>query len=158
MIGWEEIAKCDLDRSTITQLWVNKFGLNAAAQGSKVIMSPATQIYLDMKYDSTTKLGLDWAGVVEIKTSYNWDPAELVTGLTEKDILGVEAPLWSETIVTIDDLEYLAFPRLLSVAEIGWSQKDRRNWEDYKFRLGTHGKRLENLEVNFYRSKQVEWR
>jgi len=63
---------------------------------------------------------LGWAGHVNVQDSYSWDPVNIVDGLSESDILGVEAPLWTETIRTMDDLEYMAFPRLLSIAEIGW--------------------------------------
>jgi len=72
--------------------------------------------------------------------------------------LGVEAPLWSETLQTIQDIEFMAFPRLPGVAEIGWSPAGNRGWDEYKIRLGAHGPRLTAMEVNFYRSPQVPWK
>ena len=56
-----------------------------------------------------------------MQTSYAWDPATFVADVAEDDILGVEAPIWSETLETMQDVEQMAFPRLLSIAEIGWS-------------------------------------
>ncbi|MES1170042.1 MAG: family 20 glycosylhydrolase, partial [Leifsonia sp.] len=68
------------------------------------------------------RLGQDWAdGPTSLRQSYEWDPARIVPGLTEAHILGVEAPLWTETIVTVADIEEMVFPRLAAVAEIAWS-------------------------------------
>jgi hexosaminidase len=79
-------------------------------------------------------------------------------GVGEDSILGVEAPLWSETLRTFEDVEFMAFPRLAGIAEIGWSTATGRHWSEYRERLATHGARLTALGVNFYRSPQVEWK
>ena len=55
--------------------------------------------------------------------------------------MGVEAPIWSETLETMQDVEQMAFPRLLSSAEIGWSPMVARDWAEYRERLGAHGPR-----------------
>lgn len=156
-IGWEEISQVDLLPSTIAQYWSSGKAVQAVAQGNKVIISPAPKIYLDMKYDQSTPLGLTWAGFVKVSDSYNWDPASLDPNIQEGDILGVEAPLWTETLETIRDIEFMVFPRLLSVAEIGWSPHGVRNWDEYKIRLGAQGSRLDALQVNYYPSTEVTW-
>jgi len=157
-IGWEEISQGTIKPGTVVQYWSNAEHANKAVQqGAKIIMSPAKKAYLDMQYDSTSKLGLHWAAYIEVDSAYNWDPATIAKGITQDNILGIEAPLWSETLVTIDDIEYLAFPRLLGYAEIGWSPASARSWEEYKVRLGKHGRRLTAMEINFYRSKLVPW-
>ena len=127
------------------------------SQVTKVIMSPADRIYLDMQYDTSTPLGLHWAAYIDVRRSYNWDPATAVADVPEDAILGVEAPIWSETLETIEDVEYMAFPRLLSSAEISWSPMMARDWEDYGLRLAAHGPRLDALGVNFYRAKEIPW-
>ena len=81
----------------------------------------------------------------------------MAAGVPESATLGVEAPLWSETIANIRDVEFLAFPRLAAVAEVGWSAADRRGWESFRDRLGAHGPRWVALGVNFYRSPQIPW-
>jgi hexosaminidase len=123
----------------------------AAEQGAQVIMSPAAYAYLDMKYDDSTVLGLNWAGSISVEKAYSWDPATVQPGIPEDAILGVEAPLWTETVRTMDDLEYLVFPRLLGYAEIGWSPAAGRSWDEYRQRLAGHVARLEALDVDFYR-------
>jgi len=110
-----------------------------------------------MKYNHSTPLGQDWAGHVDVENAYSWDPARQVAGVSERDVLGVEAPLWSETLQTIADIDFMAFPRLPGYAEIGWSQPNGRHWNEYKDRLGAHAPRLVAMGVNFYRSPKVAW-
>lgn len=158
MIGWEEIAQADLDSSVTVQYWHSKkYAKMAAEKGAKLIFSPAEKVYLDMQYDSTTKLGLHWAAYIEVDSSYMWDPATRVEGIGREHIRGVEAPLWSETLVTMDDVEYMLFPRLPGVAEAGWTAAKNRNWDDYKVRLGNQSKRWKAMDINFYHSPKVPW-
>jgi hexosaminidase len=156
-VGWEEIAKATLRPTSIVQHWHSELAGRAAKQGAKVIMSPATKAYMDMKYNPSTSLGLKWAGYTDVRDAYNWDPANQVAGVSEGDVLGVEAPLWSETITTMADIEFMSFPRLPGYAEVGWSRKAGRTWSEYRRRLALHGPRLAELGVNFYRSPQVPW-
>jgi hexosaminidase len=160
--GWHEIAKSTPPVSAIPQYW--DFGgaspdvAAAAARGNKILMSPANHAYLDMKYTADTKLGQDWAGLVEVRDAYDWDPATLVEGVGENQVAGVEAPLWTETIRTSDDIEYMAFPRLPGIAELGWSPRASHNWDAYRTRLAKQAPRWTTQGVNFYRSPQVAWK
>ncbi|HEY3476371.1 MAG TPA: beta-N-acetylhexosaminidase [Anaerolineales bacterium] len=155
-VGWNEIGEAELLPGTIVQQWAGAGTLNAKRQGAKIILSPANKIYLDMKYDASTPLGLDWAGLVSVKDSYDWEPGSYMEGLEENDILGLEAPLWTETVRTMKDIEYMTFPRLLGVAELAWSPKGQ-SWDAYRQRLAKHGKRMDAMEINFFRSPDVEW-
>jgi hexosaminidase len=158
MIGWEEIAQAKIDGNAIAQHWASEeHAQEAASKGAKIIMSPSKKVYLDMQYDSTSRLGLHWAAYIEVDESYNWDPATRVEGIEKSDIIGVEAPLWSETIATMDDIEYMLFPRLIGVAEIGWSPAEGRSWDEYKVRLANHGPRMKAKGIDFYRSSKVPW-
>ena len=157
VVGWAEIARSTLLPTSIAQYWDGEALAAALRQHAPLIMSPASKAYLDMKYDAATTLGLDWAGLIDLPTAYNWDPVTFADGVRDSDVIGIEAPLWSETLLTLSDIEYLAFPRLPGYAEIGWSPQAGRAWADYRVRLGTHGPRLAALGVNFYRSPQIEW-
>ncbi len=179
LVGWDEVAMADLGPESVVQLWrplwpadggpeLDSASAAAAAKleegvlrvlesGGSVILSPADRLYLDMKYDPSTPIGLTWAGLADVRTSYDWAIADLFGGLPEESIAGVEAPLWSETIGSMGDIEYLAFPRMPGVAEMGWSQESRRVWEDYRLRLGAQGPRWTALGINFYRSPLVPW-
>ncbi len=157
MVGWEEIARADLQSTSIAQHWHSDLAARAVQQGAQVILSPATRTYLDMKYDASTPLGLTWAGTIGVQQAYDWEPAAQIEGVPESAILGVEAPLWSETLHTLADVEFMAFPRLIGHAEIGWSPGLGRDWQEYRLRLGAHGPRLAAMGLNFYRAPSVPW-
>ncbi|MEE4214863.1 MAG: beta-N-acetylhexosaminidase [Bacteroidales bacterium] len=158
VVGWDEIANASLVEGATIQFWADIENTNmGVAKGAKVLMSPAARAYLDMKYDSTTHLGLHWAGYIEVDHAYTWDPADMVEGVRKENILGVEAPLWTETITNIDEMEYMLFPRLPGYAEIAWTSPALRDWETYRQRLADHGTRFEDLEIDYYRSPLVPW-
>ena len=155
-IGWAEIGEVELNPSTIAQHWQGAAYQEAKKQGCKIILSPGNKTYLDMKYDESTPIGLNWAGYISVKDAYDWEPGNYMEGLEESDILGIESPLWTETVVTIKDLEFMVFPRLPGIAELAWSQKSQ-GWEEYKVRLAKHGKHMEKLGINFFKSPDVDW-
>ena len=158
MIGWDEITLAKLDKRSIAQYWASADNAkNAVEQDVKVIISPASKAYLDMQYDSISPLGLHWAGYIKVDTGYNWDPTKLEKEIGRNNILGIEAPLWTETVTNRADMEYLVFPRLAGYAEIGWSPVDGKNWEEYKLRLAAHGNQYDTWGINYYRSKLVPW-
>jgi hexosaminidase len=158
VMGWDEISLSELSAGTVAQYWANKENAaRAVNQGAKILMSPAARTYIDMKYDSTTVLGQHWAAYIEIDSSYIWDPATMVPGITKENIMGVEAPLWTETITNMEELEYMVFPRLPGIAEIAWSPSSVRNWDEYKIRLGKHSERFKAMNINYYASKLVPW-
>ncbi len=157
-IGWDEVAHASLDSTTIAQFWAKGENAKMAVdQGAKVLISPATRAYLDMQYDSTTVLGLHWAAYIEVDEAYKWEPTELVDGIGKSDIIGVEAPLWTETISNRSDIEYMIFPRITAIAEIAWTPKNLRDWESYKSRLSKHGQRWDKMGINYYQSPLVDW-
>ncbi|MDA3821751.1 MAG: beta-N-acetylhexosaminidase [Bacteroidales bacterium] len=158
LVGWDEISHGALSEGDVAQYWSSsENALRATTKGAKLIISPAKKCYLDMKYHEKTELGLNWAAYIEVDAAYNWNPVELVEGIQRDDILGIESPLWAETIESLDDIEYLAFPRIIGHAEIGWSNADSLSWDDYERRLAIHGKLLDKMGVDFYKSEKIEW-
>lgn len=158
VLGWDEISFADIPENTIVQYWAEENNaLRAIEKQAKVLMSPASYAYLDMKYDSLTVIGYNWAGYISVEKGYNWEPTELVEGIDREHIIGIESPLWGETIKSSDDIEYLAFPRLLGYSEIGWTKPNSRDWSEYVKRLAVHGTLLERLGVDFYRDPEIKW-
>ena len=158
VIGWDDISIATIKPNSIAQHWSNVKNANAAVgQGAKIIMSPARKAYLDMQYDKTTKLGLHWAAYIEIDSAYTWNPATIIPGVKKENILGVEAALWTETITKMDEIEYMVFPRLPGIAEVGWTASPARKWDEYKLRLAKHGERFKAMEIDYYQSKLVPW-
>ena len=158
VLGWDEIALSTLKPNTVVQYWAKaENAIKGVQQGAKVLMSPSKNAYIDMQYDSTSIYGLHWAAYIEVDKAYSWDPATLVPEIKQENIVGIEAPLWSETVSNLQEAEYLLFPRLLGYAEIGWTPASMRTWDEYKVRLGRHGERMQAMNINFYPSKLVKW-
>lgn len=165
VIGWHQLTAADPAPGAIAQYW----GLDrtpadekaqvvkAAQHGTGIILSPADRVYLDMKYTADTPVGLDWAGHVEVRRSYDWDPGAYLEGLPASSVRGVEAPLWTETVATTADIDYLTFPRLPGAAELGWSPAATHDWDAYKVRLAAQAPRWDALGIGYYRSPQVPW-
>ena len=191
VMGWADISSAGFDAPgappAIAQFWSNGnptgSGGNTArvavSKGMKVVMSPANHAYLDMKQFPDSPLGLSWAGVLDVSHFYHWsgttsDPATYIPertsggvtlpAVTDAHILGVEAPMWSETLKTIDDIEFQAFPRLPATAEIGWSPvynpatAPDRTLASFQDRVAARGTAWQVRKQNFYASPQVPWR
>lgn len=165
VVGWHQLAGADPAEGALVQYWgLDRTSAEEKAQvaevaknGTGLILSPADRTYLDMKYTQDTPLGLSWAGYVEVRRSYDWDPAAYLPGAPASAVRGVEAPLWTETLGDVDQLEYMAFPRLPGVAELGWSPASTHDWDGYKVRLAAQAPRWEALGIDYYPSPQVPW-
>ncbi|MEE1739624.1 beta-N-acetylhexosaminidase [Streptomyces sp. BE147] len=165
VMGWHQLTGAGPVDGAVAQYWgydrtsaaERQQVVDAAKAGTKLVLSPADRAYLDMKYTKDTELGLSWAGLVEVRRSYDWNPAAYLPGVPEDSVLGVEAPLWTETLTDSTEIEQMAFPRLPGVAELGWSPAATHDWETYKVRLAAQGPRMTALGIGFYRSPQVPW-
>lgn len=157
LIGWHEMGRStELPAGTIGQYWSYTTPQDASAdhtlsfvrQGGRVILSPADVIYIDHKYDESTELGLTWAdGPTSVQRSYEWEPGEIVPGLGEEHILGIEAPMWTETLETVEQVEFMAFPRLASAAELAWSPRAAREFAEFEPRLEAFAAYLDRLGI-----------
>ncbi|MFJ4502150.1 beta-N-acetylhexosaminidase [Streptomyces sp. NPDC088864] len=165
VMGWHQLTGADPVKGAVAQYWgYDKTSaadrqqvVDAAKNGTKLVLSPADRIYLDMKYTDQTELGLKWAGLVEVRRSYDWDPGTYLAGAPEEAVLGVEAPIWTETLDDSDDIDAMAFPRLPGAAELAWSPASTHDWDAYKVRLAALGERFTAQGIDYYRSPQVPW-
>lgn len=150
-MGWDEVAIAGLAEGAVAQLWNHvEYAEIARNNGNKVLISPATRTYLDMKYDTASRIGYTWAAMIEVDSAYLWDPATFVPNVTDQDILGVEAPLWGETIRNLEDIDYLTFPRLLAIAEVGWTAQGKRDYPAFLKRLDAHQRWLKEQGIGTY--------
>ncbi|MFB7514936.1 beta-N-acetylhexosaminidase [Streptomyces sp. NPDC056144] len=165
VVGWHQLTGTTPAEGAVVQYWghdrtptAEKERVAAAARrGTGLILSPADRSYLDMKYTKESELGLAWAGTVEVRRSYDWDPSTYLPGAPESSVLGIEAPLWTETLATTDDLDVMTFPRLPGLAEVAWSPAATHDWDTYKVRLAEQAPRFDALGVTYYRSPEVPW-
>ncbi len=145
---------------------------DAVAKGMRVVMAPANHAYLDQKYragkagNAPPTLGQTWACPrgCDVERFYNWDPGHYVKGVTDRHVIGVEGAIWGETVVNLSQVDYMVFPRLIALAEVGWSPKavrvSRRSpaYRNFVRRLAAQGARLLFAQTNFYPSTEVPWR
>jgi hexosaminidase len=161
VVGWQEIASTPLEPGTVVQYWdvnADPAPFVAAAQaGARVLMSPASKAYLDMKYDAGTQLGLEWAGHVELRDSYEWEPSTLIAGIPAEAVVGVEAAVFSETLTNLTELTSMLLPRLAAVAEVAWTAPEHRDWDDFAARVAQHGAFWDHVGFAWYASPQVAW-
>jgi hexosaminidase len=160
MVGWEETAKSGAGAGTISQHWrTAALAEQAAANGARVLMSPAWRAYLSMKYDlkSLPGKGTIWAGVVNVRTAYDWDPGAWNPSIAESQIEGLEAAVWTETLESVEDLDVMVFPRLVGDAELAWSPWQGHDADAYLERVGSHGPRLEAFGVGYFAAPDVPW-
>ncbi|SHH72380.1 hexosaminidase [Clostridium collagenovorans DSM 3089] len=151
-IGWDPIDTApQINSSVVLQNWKDS---NEAARkkNMKMVISIAKKAYLDMKYDESTPYGLDWAGYIPVETAYNWDPTDFAP---KELVLGIEAPLWTETISKVEEMDYMIYPRLPGYAEIGWTPKESRDWNEYKLRLKKQGSRMNYEGINYYKDSSI---
>ncbi|SFR95172.1 hexosaminidase [Microbacterium sp. cf046] len=170
-VTWHEAgAAPGIDPDTVGQYWgflTPTDGMDDRARAfvehdSGLILSPADAVYLDMKYDADAALGLTWAnGPTSVERAYSWEPAAIIDGVAEDDILGVEAPMWTETIRTLADIDEMAFPRIAAAAEAAWSpaaaDSELRTWESFRTRVGGLGPLWSSLGIGFHASDEIPW-
>lgn len=141
LVGWTEIVEGGLAPEATVQSWLDpKHAVAAAKGGHDVIMSTHGNCYLNY-------VGLS------LEKCYAFEPTP--PGLSTEEsqhILGLEPCLWGFPEHRHDEL---IFPRLCAFAEVGWSAKDARDWADFVKRLKPHGRRLDELGINFHRDTAV---
>ena len=166
-IGWNEFADAGLSEGDVVQYWAGgtQRTYDAIQAGAKVVTSASNRAYLDMKYgNGITPIGLTWAGQGDIDHYYNWDPLNVVRPpqagmplVQESDIIGMEGPMWSETIRRGTQNEFMMFPRAMSHAEIGWTPQAKRDFTSFAKRMEPMGARLLAKDSNFYDTPKVKW-
>jgi hexosaminidase len=150
LIGWSEIQKGGLAPSATVMDWIGG-AVESASTGHDVVMSPETYAYLD-HYQSRDHSTEPWAigGFLPLSQVYGFEPVPAsLPAQYQSHILGAQGNLWTEYVASFKHVEYMAFPRICAMAEVGWSPKSARNWDDFSKRLTTHLRRLDELGVNY---------
>lgn len=160
MIGWDEILQGGLAPNATVMSWRGEIGgIESVKMGHDVIMTPNTYCYLDLKQGDPelepSELGYSQ---LLLPTVYSYHP--IPKGFNDeqsKRILGVQANLWSESLVYEEQANYMLYPRLFAVAEVGWSPQELRNWSDFVRRMEVMLKRFDVLGINYALSAYNVW-
>lgn len=155
MAGWDEIVNTDARyaEGTMVYAWRSvESGRMAVDKGYETVVQIGEYCYLDMK-QSPAERGHSWAGIVPLSKTYSLEPDEILTDASADSVLiaGVQAGLWAELMAWPPRLmEYQYFPRLCALAEVGWSSRANRNFEDFEERLyNAHFQRLYRMGIAF---------
>ena len=150
LIGWSEITRGGLAKNAVVMDWIGG-GQEAASMGHDVVMTPTSNCYFDY-YQSRDQAAEPRAigGFLPLQKVYAFEPvpANLAPEFASH-ILGAQGNLWTEYVPNLKHAEYMTFPRLTALAEVTWSAKETRNYEDFLRRLKTDDRRLDQLGVNY---------
>jgi hexosaminidase len=151
LIGWDEILAGDLPPSATVMSWRGLDGaIAAAAKGHDTVLAPSPLLYFDHWQRADPAQPPGRGGVVSLEDVYRFEPMpEGIDPAQRHHVLGLEATLWSEHIRTEARMGWMAFPRAAAVAEVGWSQPARRDWDDFRRRLGAMPARYAALGMTY---------
>ena len=150
LIGWDEILEGGLAPNAAVMSWRGmEGGIAAAKMNHKVVMTPTNFVYVDY-YQGDPSLEPSTFGRLLLSTCYRFEPTP--EGVDPKLILGGQGNLWTESVPTPRHAEYMTWPRGLALAEVFWSPKASRNWDDFAGRVEAQFQRLDAAQVNYART------
>jgi hexosaminidase len=154
LVGWDEILQGGLAPNAAVMSWRGtEGGIEAARQGHDVVMTPTSNCYFDYYQGDPEKEPLAIGGFLPLSVVYSFEPTpQELTPDEAQHILGVQANLWTEFVPTPEHAQYMTFPRIAAVSELGWSAKESKNWEDFKARMTEQFKRYELQGINWAKS------
>ena len=142
MIGWDEIIEGGLSE-TATVMWWRSWAKLAPSQttgqGNDLIFTPNAPFYLDYAQDKKSVLNI-----------YHYDPMKEVPDADKQHLVkGVQGNIWCEWIPNRERMHYMAAPRMLAIAELGWSANDRKDWTDFQTRMADQFGRLNVMDIQY---------
>ena len=138
IIGWDEILDGDVAPNATVMSWRGmEGGVKAAQLGHDVIMVPTSYAYLDYyQTDDLTDEPFGIGGYVPVEKVYSLEPVPAtLTAEQAKHILGAQANLWTEYILTPEHAEYMILPRIAALCEVQWTQPEKKDFQDFAKRL-----------------------
>jgi hexosaminidase len=152
IIGWDEILEGGLAPNATVMSWRGiKGGVEAAKQGHDVIMTPNTHFYLDYYQNNPSEEPLAIGGYLPLSKVYSFNPmAGELTAEEAKHIIGVQGNVWTEYMADSDYVEYMAYPRACAIAEVGWLDSSKRNFDEFETRLQQYLKRFDVMGINYF--------
>lgn len=153
IIGWDEILEGGLAPNATVMSWRGiAGGIKAAQEGHDVVMTPTTHLYFDYYQNDPEQEPVAGGSLITTKYVYQYEPIPDVLNETQaKHILGAQANLWVEHIQTFDRVENMTLPRVAALAEVVWSPKESKNWENFAERLYWQNQRYKTLGANYHK-------
>ena len=143
LLGWDEILDGGLAPNATVMSWRGvEGGMQALRAGHRAIFTPGEFCYLDYTQDAPFTQPASIGGYTPLRKVYSFEPvSEEMTPEQERLLLGVQANLWAEWIPTDAHYEYMMWPRLMALSEVGWSLPERKSYDAF------HARALEASEL-----------
>lgn len=138
VIGWDELTNSTLPDDVIIFGWqgLGNAALKAAAQGHRFVMTPARVLYLIRYQGPQWFEPVTYFGNNTLKNVYDYEPVQADWNPQyEKQLMGVQASMWTEFCTSAEDVEYMIFPRLLALADVAWVDKGKKDWGGFLKRM-----------------------
>ena len=151
IIGWDEILEGGLAPNATVMSWRGINGaIEAAKQGHNVVMTPTSHCYFDY-YQSENELEpLAIGGYLPLEKVYAFNPIpEELSAIQADYVMGAQGNIWTEYIATSEQVEYMAFPRMLAMAEVVWTNRENKDYGDFVKRVENFHDRLDALNINY---------
>ncbi len=162
MMGWDEIIDTKVDPTKSTVMWwrhdkVSSHLKKSIEGGYPTILCPRLPLYFDFIQHEDHKWGRTWDGYCPLQDVYTfpdvlWEK-ENITIEQQKNILGLQANLWTERVHTEERLDFMTWPRLCAVAEAGWSNQSQKNYESFVVRLENELKLFDKMGISYFDHK-----
>jgi len=152
MIGWDEILEGGLAESASIMSWRGeKGGFIAASEGHDVVMTPGNWVYLDHYQGSPKVEPVAIGGYTTMEESYGYNPVpEALDKDKVKHILGTQGNVWTEYMYTPELVEYRVYPRIIALAEVGWTQLEKKDFSSFEKRMDNQFVRLDQHNINYH--------
>lgn len=154
IIGWDEILEGGLAPNAAVMSWTGiKGGVEAAKTNHFAVMTPGAYCYFDHYQGDPATEPNAFGGFTPLDKVYSYNPIpEELNAEQSKYILGVQANLWTEYILDFKQVQYMIFPRLFALSEVGWGTADPKNYKEFEGRVIHEFKNLDKLGVNYAKS------
>lgn len=152
IIGWDEILDGGLAPHATVMSWRNvDGGIRAARMGHDAIMTPEEFCYLDHPQDDPSTQPKAFGSPVTLFKAYSFDPAPDSLGTdVARHIIGVQGNNWAEYIPTPEQSEYMLYPRIIALAEVGWSQPARKDETSFRHRINNEIRHIRSIGYNAF--------
>ncbi|SHF51066.1 family 20 glycosylhydrolase [Chryseobacterium sp. OV279] len=154
IIGWDEILEGGLAPNAAVMSWTGvNGGIEAAKSGHFAVMTPGAYCYFDHYQGDPQSEPNAFGGFTPLDKVYSYNPIPSELNAEQaKYIMGVQANLWTEYITDFKQVQYMIFPRLMALSEVGWGTADSKNYKAFENRVISQFKVLDKMKVNYAKS------
>lgn len=158
VLAWDEVAEAGLPVDKTILFWWRHDQpqqlQNALSKGYNTVLCPRLPLYFDFVQDSTDTDGRKWNSKLynPLKTVYDFSATKIpvITSSNTKQVLGIQANVWTETMPTVQRLDYMLYPRIAALAEAAWTKETQKDFNQFSAVLQKHLLLYKRNGIEFY--------